>query len=183
MLPGDISPDRLWRWDGARWVPTELVPPQVGMAPSSNPRSLAATAGGVIAMVSGLLIVVACALPFVHYTDSQEPTSPSIFNTGFSPSYGFAVEPVGVALIAFVVGVLLIAWTNRIARAISSGALIAFGVQTVLLFFGYIALAVLSESAQVGPGGVVGVLGGFLMLAAGAASLASVFARDPARAV
>ena len=130
-----------------------------------------------------MLIVVACALPFVHYTDSQEPTSPSIFNTGFSPSNGFAVEPVGVALIAFVVGVLLFAWTNRIARAISSGVLIAFGVQTVLLFFGYIALAAFSESAQVGPGGLVGVLAGFLLIAAGAASLASVFARDPARAV
>jgi hypothetical protein len=164
-------------------VPTESIPPHVGMASSSNPRSLAATGGGVIAMVSGLLTIVACALPFVHYTDSQEPTSPSIFNTGFAPSNGFMVEPVGVALIAFVVGALLVAWTNRTARAIASGVLIACGVQTVLLFFGYIALAVFSESAEVGPGGLVGVLAGFLLIAAGAASLASVFARDPARAV
>jgi hypothetical protein len=113
----------------------------------------------------------------------QEPTSPSIFNTGFTPSNGFAVEPVGVALIAFAIGVVLIAWTNRIARAIGSGVLIAFGVQTVLLFFGYVALAVFSTSAQVRPGGLVGVLAGFMLIAAGAASLASVFARDPARAI
>jgi len=183
VQPGDLSPDRLWRWDGAHWVPTESIPPQAGMAPSSNPRSLAATGGGVIAMVSGLLIIVACALPFVHYTDSQEPTSPSIFNTGFTPSNGFAVEPVGVALIAFAAGVVLIAWTNRIGRAIGSGVLIAFGVQTVLLFLGYVALAVFSTSAQVRPGGLVGVLAGFMLIAAGAASLASVFARDPARAI
>jgi tryptophan-rich sensory protein len=181
QLPGDLSPDRLWRWDGMRWVPTESGRPPLVVSHATSGRSLAAIAGGVIAIVSGLLIIVACALPFVHYTDSQEPTSPSIFNPGFAPSNGFAVEPVGVALIAIAVGILVLVWSNRIARAIASGVLIAYGVQTVLLFFGYLALAVFSKSAQVGPGGPVGMFAGLLLIAGGAACLASVLSKGSAQ--
>jgi hypothetical protein len=139
---------------------------------------MVALAGGVIAIVSGLVIIVACALPYIHYTDSQEPTTLSIFNTGFAPSNWFAAEPVGVALIAIVVGIVLLAWSNRTARAIASGVLLAYGVQTVLLFVGYVALAAFSSSARMGPGGPVGVLAGFLLIAAGASALASVLAGD-----
>ena len=133
-------------------------------------------------MLAGLLIIVACALPYVHYTDTSDPSDLSIFNTGYGPSNGFAIEPAGVALIAIVVGVMLVAWANRTARAIASGVLIAYGLQTVLLFVGYIALAVFSESAQLRPGGLLGLFAGFLLFGAGASSLASVFAREPARA-
>ena len=183
QLPGELSPDRLWRWDGMRWVPTESGPPPAGAQQAAGRRSLVAIAGGVSAIVSGLLIIVACALPYIRYTDSQEPTSPSIFNTGFPASNGFAVEPVGVALISIVVGILVVAWSNRIARAIASGVLIAYGVQTVLLFFGYLALAVFSSSAHVGPGGPVGMFAGFLLVAGGSACLAGVLAKGSVQAV
>jgi hypothetical protein len=180
MQAGELSPDRLWRWDGVRWVATEPGVAPVAFGPPARRRSLVAIAGGVIAILSGVVIIVACALPYIHYTDSQEPTTLSIFNSGYAAGNWFAAEPVGVAVIAIVVGIVLLAWSNRTARAIASGVLIAYGVQTVLLFVGYVGLAAFSASARMGPGGPVGVLAGFLLIAAGAAALASVLAGDSA---
>jgi hypothetical protein len=132
-------------------------------------------------MVGAIAIITACALPYVHYTDSSAgPTlSPSVFNSGFAPSNGFAAEPIGVALLAIVAGVVLVVWTNRIPQAIASGVLLAYGAQTFLLFVGYVLLAVASPSAQLGPGGIVGMFAGLLLFVGGLAAAVSVFARKP----
>ena len=175
MLPGELSPDRLWRWDGDKWVPAgAFAAPAPGAA---RPRSWLAIAGAATAMLAGVLIVVACALPYVHYTDSTSPSTVSIFNPGFSPSIWFALEPVGVALVAFAAGVVLVASVSRMPQAVAAGALIALGVQTFLMFAGYVLLAATSASAQQGPGGFVGLLAGLLLFAAGVTAAVGVFSR------
>jgi hypothetical protein len=175
VLPGDLSPDRLWRWDGGKWVPEVTVAP-----PTSGParrHSWLAITGGVTAMLAAVLTVVASALPYVHYTDSNSPSTVSIFNSGYAPSTWFALEPVGVALLAFAAGVVLVAWMSGLARAVAAGALIALGAQTFLMFAGYVLLAATSTSAQHGPGGFVGLLAGLLLFAAGVTAAVGVFSR------
>jgi hypothetical protein len=131
-------------------------------------RSLAVTASGVIAVVAGLMIITACALPNIHYTDpATQPASASIINPGFAPANWFAAEPVLVALVAIGAGAVLITWMSRIPRVIATAVVLAYGAQTFLLFLGYVFFAVNSPSAQVGPGGVLGMVAGALLLAAG----------------
>jgi hypothetical protein len=175
MVPGDLSPDRLWRWDGSSWMPTGTSVPPLQPSGSSRRRPWPAIAAGVIAMLAGVLILIASELPYVHYTDSTNPSSVSIFNTGFAPSNWFALEPVGVALLALAAGVVLVASTSRLLRAIASGALIASGPQSLLMFAGYVLLAATSASAQTGPGGFVGLLAGLLLFAAGVTAAVGVF--------
>ena len=163
-----------------RWVPTGAIGAPEGTVPAATRRSWAATVGGIIAVVAGLMMIVAIGLPYIHYTDSSiTPTSPSIINPGFAPSNGFAIEPIGVAFIAIVTGVVLIAWMSRIPRAVASGVLIAFGVQTFLLFLGYAIFNVLSKDAQIVPGSFVGMFAGLLLVAGGVTCVVSLFARGP----
>jgi hypothetical protein len=181
MQPGELSPDRLWRWDGASWVPTggTLPPPPAGAwaasAGETRPVSWSAIAGGITALVAGVLILVACALPYIHYTDSTSPSSISIFYTGFAPSNAFAIEPVGIAVLALVAGVVLMAWMSRLPRAVAAGILIAAGAQTFLLFAGYVLFTAGSSSAQHGAGGFVGLLAGLLLFAGGVTAAVSLF--------
>jgi hypothetical protein len=153
---------------------------------SATPPSAARAAGGVIALVAALMIIAASAIPYIHYKNyssdsSFDPSSsPSVFISGFGPTMWFAAEPIGVAILAFTAGVVLVEWMSRIPRAIAAGALLAFGVQTFLLFFGYVALAVGSPDAQLRPAGVVGMFAGILLFVAGLAPVLSRFARDSA---
>jgi hypothetical protein len=184
VLLGELSPDRLWRWTGESWVPTNsgesaLQPPNIGAA---RPRPWLAIAGGVTAMLAAVLIVVASAVPYVHYTDSSSPSTVSIFNSGFGPSNWFALEPVGVALLVLVAGIVLVAWMNRVPQAVASGALIALGAQTFLMFVGYVLFTADSASAQHGPGGFVGMLAGLLSFAGGVTAAVAAFARRDAPA-
>ena len=183
MLPGELSPDRLWRWTGESWIPTNtgesaLQPPNSAV----RPRPWLAIAGGVTAMLAAVLIVVACAVPYVHYTDSNSPSTVSVFNSGFGPSNWFALEPVGVALLVFLAGIVLVAWMSRLPRAVASGALIALGAQTFLMFVGYVLFTADSASAQHGPGGFVGMLAGLLAFAGGVTAAVAAFARRDAPA-
>jgi thiamine biosynthesis protein ThiS len=185
VQPGDFSPDRLWRWDGTGWVPAVWGPaqPQAGLSAFRQPsaaaagrRSWAATAGGLIAILGAVMIIIACAVPYVHYTDASEPTpSPSVFNEGYGPSIWFAAEPVGVALIAIVAGVVLVVWMSHIPRALAAGVLLAGGAQISLLFVGYFLFAATSTSAQVEPGGVIGMFAGLLLFAGGLAPAITLF--------
>lgn len=147
-----------------------------GSEAALTPPSPATIAGGVIAMVAAFVIIAACAIPYVHYTNTSgsafDPTnSPSLFSPGFGAANWFAAEPVGVAVLAFVAGIVLIEWVSRIQRAIAAGVLLAIGVQTVLLFVGYVALAIGSPDAQLRPGGILGVLAGILLFVGGLAAL------------
>jgi hypothetical protein len=174
---GDLSPDRLWRWDGARWVPA-APPPVARQAPGSG-RSWLPIAGALAAIVAAVLVIVACALPYAHYNDpSITPSSPSVFNTGGPGALWFAAEPVIVALFGVAAAVVLLAWNSRLPRATTSGMLLAFGVQTIFLFLGYVGQGASGQPVQApGPGGLVGMFAGMLLLVGGILGAISVFER------
>jgi hypothetical protein len=176
VQPGDLSPDRLWRWDGARWVPA--TPTHETAAAAPRRLSWFAISGGILAIVGAISIIPACALDYVHYTDNTEPSSVSVFNPGFGPAIWFAAEPVGVAAITIAAALVLLVLGSRVPRAVAAGVMVAYGAQTFLLFLGYVALAIRSQSAQVGPGGVVGMVAGVLIFAAGILALGSVMQRQ-----
>ncbi len=143
-------------------------------------RSWTVIVSGAVAVVAALMILAACQLSYIHYTDPAiQPATASIFNPGFGPSNWFAAEPVGVALLAIAAGVALMTWMSRIPRAIAAAVVLAYGAQTFLLFLGYVVLAVRSPSAQLGPGGVVGMVAGALLFAAGIAPALTLFAAAP----
>ncbi len=115
-------------------------------------------------------------LPFVYYTDpSNGPASSSVFNLGYTGGLFFALEPIAVMVCAVVTGIFLIAWQNRTVRAVGTGVLLAFGLQTVALFIGYIGGE--APYGRVGPGGPVGILGGMVLLAGGGLAAGSLFGR------
>jgi hypothetical protein len=151
--------------------------PVPGSSGATTTPALRATIAGVIAMVASLIIIAACAIPYMHYSmNTTGPSfdwtySPSVFAPGSGPSNWFAAEPIGVALLAFIAGAALIELTGAIPVAIAVGVLLAYGAQTVLLFVGYIALAIGSPDAQLRPGGIVGAFGGVLLLAGGLVAL------------
>ncbi len=154
---------------------------RVGMRPqhTQTPSSRAVTSGGVLAILGALTIIAACALPYLHYKNSPgsplDPASPSVFIPGFGPSMWFAAEPVGVAILAFAAGIALMEWTSRRTRAIAAGVLLAYGAQTFLLFVGYVALAVGDPSAELRPGGVVGMFAGVLLFVGGLTPALTLF--------
>lgn len=103
---------------------------------------------GIVAAVGAVLIIWACALP-VSWVSNGVPVS--IFSG--APGW-FAVEPVGVAILGICAAVPLMATRSASSlRWLATGALFAFGIQTILLFVGY-------------PSGV-GMFGGLMLVAAG----------------
>ena len=147
-----------------------------GATPPSR-RSMLATAGGITAIVALLVILAACILPYANYDSSDGgPASPSIFNGGYPGSWSNILEPAVVILFTLVAGVMLIASTYRISRALTSGALLAMGAQTFALFFGYAVTAI--ANGQIGAGSLVGLAGGVVLFAAGALSAASLLTSE-----
>ena len=181
---GQLSPDGQWRWDGVRWVPTISSPPPltasyvpVAAAPASR-RSWLATSGGILGLVAMPFVIVGCILPYINYTDtSTGTTSSSVFNPGYPGAWPYAVEPIMVVLGSLAVAILLLVTNSHIARAVSAGALLAIGIQTVTMFFGYTAGSL--TFGHIGPGGPVGLVGGILLLAGGAVAAASLVGRRP----
>jgi hypothetical protein len=108
-----------------------------------------------------------------HY-DSLSILKPGAGNT--ASVLWYAVEPVGVALLGIVLGVLLMIIRKGRLTAIAAGMLIAFGIQTVFLFLGY-ALGFSFATYKPGIAGPVGVLGGLLLACAGVMGAASRTAR------
>jgi hypothetical protein len=132
-----------------------------------------ATAGGIIAIIALPVILAACILPYAQYDPSAgEPSSPSIFNGGYSGSWSNIAEPAVVFLFTLVAAVLLIVSTHRILGTLTAGALLAMGAQTVALFFGYAVTAI--AFGQIGAGSVAGLIGGVILFAAGALSAAGL---------
>jgi hypothetical protein len=178
-LAEQISPDGFYRWDGVRWVPREgVIPAPVPAAPPAPPGTRLAAVGAGVAFLGAVVILIACALPYATYTDpSVSPTTPSIFNPGYPGALWYAVEPVTVALIGIVAGVLLIALRGRVARALAAAALLALGVQTVVLFVGYVGAAATGPSERAAIGGAIGLLGGLVLAIGGALAAASLSVR------
>jgi hypothetical protein len=176
---GQLSPDGLYRWDGVRWIPTAGVAPPAAMAVQvervSAPGSRLAIAGGVVSIVGAVAIIAACILPYAKMTDpSAAQSALSIFNAGFSGGLWYAAEPVAVILVSLTAGVLLIALRHRLIRALATGALIAFGVQTFFLFVGYVGASATGSGEQAGLGGIIGVLAALAIIVGGALGAASL---------
>ena len=161
---GQLSPDGQWRWDGVRWVPAISAAPPLPSptpfapagAPSTSRRPWLATGGGISALVAMPFIIAGCFVPYVTYTDtSSGPSTSSVFNVGYPGFWPYAVEPIVVVLIGAAAAILLIVGGNRTARAIAAGALLAFGVQTFTLFFGYTGGSV--AVGHMGAGGPLGI--------------------------
>jgi hypothetical protein len=121
--------------------------------------------------VAAILIVWACALPDLYVSGGTGRTSFSIFNSGVAGQLWFAVEPVGVAVIAVLAALVMAANRSARLRLLATGVLFGFGVQTVLLFAGYEFYARSPDRA--GPGGAVGILGGIVLLVAALIAAAS----------
>jgi len=173
QLPGHISPDGLWRWDGAQWQPTG-APPTVAR-PEHTARPWLAILGGVFALVALPVILAGCVLPFVNWTDTSNGATASVFNPGFVGGYWYAVEPVEVVVLAIPAAILLMALKNTAARALAAGLLIAFGVQTIGMFLGY-SFGELGFG-RIGPGGPVGLIGAAVLFTGGVLGLGSLFTR------
>src|SRR5260370_3460121 len=92
---GQMSPDGMWRWDGARW---ELVSTLAASAPASSARtsrrSVLATVAGIQALVAAPFILACCIFPYVCYTDtSRRPRTGSVVNTGYASCLYYAAGP------------------------------------------------------------------------------------------
>lgn len=138
-----------------------------------------ATAAGILAIVGGLLAVVASAVPFVTYSFGSTHVSSSIFSPGpHAPGadYWFVVEPVGVVLLGILGGVLLLVQRRGHLPAVAAGGLVALGIQTLFLFAGY-AFGYQTSGNHAGAGGPIGLVAGVLLAVGGFMGLAGV-ARD-----
>jgi hypothetical protein len=123
-------------------------------------------AAALVAAAGVLLVIWACALPYLDTPAGEGRRSFSLFNTGSPGGAWFALEPVGVAILGLAAAALLI-FASRAARLrlIAAGTLVAFGTQTVFLFAG-LAFGIQSPDHP-GAAGAVGIIGGLLLLIAG----------------
>ena len=132
--------------------------------------------GGVVGLVALPVILAACVLPFINWTDTSNGATASILSPGFAGGYWYAVEPVEVVVLAIPAAILLMVLKSRTARALASGILIAFGLQTIGMFVGYTFGDL--GFGRIGPAGPVGLIGGAILFAGGVFGLGSLFTRD-----
>lgn len=135
----------------------------------------AAIAGGVIAIVGALGIIGACALPVTTNTFGigSNGGSVSLFKElGTGTAWWYLVEPIGVAVLAVLAGVIVMVSRSRVLPVIAAGVLIGFGIQTAFLFLGY--WRGFGNGGHAGPAGIVGILAGVLLIAAGLVAGAAV---------
>jgi hypothetical protein len=138
-----------------------------------------------LAIVGWLGILVACVLPFVYFPGSSPggQSAPSVlFPGGPGVLRWFAAEPVVVAFVALAAGIVLLASSSQGVRWAMSGMLLAFGIQTALLFAGYLFATAEGSGAHHGPGGPAGIVAGLLLLAAGILGLIGTAAGQRAAA-
>ncbi len=140
---------------------------QAAQAIGNRPISAGAALAGCAAVY---FLLLACIAPYVQFSGVR---SQSIF-TGYpgdpgSETFWLALEPVAVLLIALGSTMLLFA-PKRLPRLgrLLPGMLVAFGIQTILLFAAYAFAAF--PPARHEAGGFAGMVGGAALLAAGLAS-------------
>src|SRR5215469_4351137 len=151
---------------GQQWGPP--APAYPGAVRQQGSTSGPAIAGGVVAIVGALAIIGACALPVTTNTFGLGGTSSSISlfkELGTGTAWWYLVEPIGVAVLALVAGVIVMVSRSRLLPVVAAGVLIGFGIQTVFLFLGY--WRGFGNGEHAGPAGVVGILAGLLLAVAG----------------
>jgi hypothetical protein len=137
-------------------------------AVNSAPDTLVLASAGA-AVLGALLVIWACALPILE----SDGASISIFNSGRSGWYN--LEPFAVILLALAAAAVIVGVMRNLVPSVLSlvaaGVLIGIGIQTVMMFaawrFGG------GDGAHGGPGGLVGILAGLLLIAAGVVNLMS----------
>ena len=138
--------------------------------PAGASRNLKIIAG-IMAIVGAVIVLVGSALPYAHLATGVpgKYASESIFDAGSGASLNnlfFAAEPIVVALVAIVGGILLLVTRRDMLLTIVAAMLTALGTQTFFLFVGY-AFGLDFGTNKMGVGGGVGMLGGFVLAAAG----------------
>lgn len=148
------------------WQPTPwAVPPP---RPASSGRGLSIL-GGLAGLLGAFLVFLGCLVPYEKgYAPGQPGFGILLGHRGYPASFTFwfAAEPFGVLLVAIVAGIALMAssGSGRL-RGLLPGMFLAFGFQTTLLFAG-VAFTVIPASNREA-GGLIGILGGLVLLAAG----------------
>ena len=138
--------------------------------PAEASRNLKIIAG-IMAIAGAAIVLVGSALPYAHLATGVpgKYASESIFDAGSGASLNnlfFAAEPIVVALVAIVGGILLLVTRRDFLLTIVAAMLTALGTQTFFLFVGY-AFGLDFGTNKMGVGGGVGMLGGFVLAAAG----------------
>jgi hypothetical protein len=149
-----------------------------GAAPGANGRQGLTLVAAILAFLAVPLILLACALPVLSFSVNGHTQSASLFNPGpgLASELWFVVEPVAVAALGIVGGVLLIIWRSGWRATVVAGMLTASGVQTLFLFLGD-ALGYDGGGSHPGPGGAVGMVAGALMAAGGIMGIVILRAR------
>src|SRR5439155_21735146 len=76
--------------------------------------------GGITALVGAVGILAGCALPYATITyGTDEPTHPSVFNSGFGGNTLFADEPLAVVMFSFVAAVFLFTPIRPILQSVA----------------------------------------------------------------
>ena len=180
---GRFSPDGMWWWDGSSWVPAAR-PTAPGAAPTAgSQRSWLATWGGITGILAMVTLIVACAIPYVTYTDTTSGTqsTSSVFDGGYAGAWGNVVEPAIVIAFSLAAAIVVIAWANRTARAFGSAALVTMGAQTFGMFAGYDTSG--AANGQLEAGGYIGLLAGILLFAGGGLAAGSLLSSQPREAL
>lgn len=132
-----------------------------------------------------MLVVIACAVPYVKFTVGSHTQSVSLFNPGPDApgsEYWFVVEPVGVIILAILGAVLILASSGRARRrAVVAGGLTALGIQTLFLFAGY-AWGNGGDGNQTGPAGYIGMVAAILVAVSGIIGLTAKDNEETAQA-
>jgi len=151
--------------------PQSTSPTPPGTPKPTGPTRIVA---GVIGLAGALFILLGCLVPYLKYPGQH---AVGVFS-GFpgapgSQAFWFSAEPVGVLLAAIAVSILVMARPR--GGILGPGMLTAFGIQTILLFAGYV--FTVYPPAKRDPGAILGLLGGIALLIAGLMSLAAVMRR------
>ncbi len=154
-------------WAGpAPAQPDPAQPPW--LAPARPPVTGQARSGqlgaGIAGLAGVLFILLGSIVPFIKYPNLP-PTSLFAGYKGEPGGLTFwsSAEPAAVALICLVLAIMMLA--NVRQTMLTTGMLIAFGIEITLFFAGY-AIAIYSPDKHEA-GGWLGVIGGLAILAAG----------------
>jgi hypothetical protein len=176
-----------------QWQITPAAPARAAPQFPSQQGSASGQAitGGVVAFLGAIGVVVACAVPLIKGPSGAGfgSTSVTLFNLlSHGPLKWFLAEPIGVAVLSVLAGLVIMASRSRAVPAVAAGILIGIGIQTAALFFaihsvvsgivggivsglgslsGSGSTGVVALGIQTGPAGLVGVLGGVLLIVAG----------------
>jgi hypothetical protein len=144
-------------------------------------------AAGLLAILGGAFSVAGTLFPVTTWGDDSQPPF-AIFpilggsaSNAFNEFTWFALEPIGIAVVAGILGLALI--VIGAPRRSGGGALLAFGLTTLLAFSAYVLSSVFTESfgqpygPTPGPGSFLGISSGLLLLLAGMLALIAASAR------